>query len=631
MFKNYLKITLRTLLKNKFFTLINVLGLAVGISACLFITQYVVFESTFDNFHRDADHIYRISHTRIKDNVVAERSATTFAGLAEALDNDFPEVQAATSIYSYDCILSTKAENDIVSYKEDNVFWVDESFFDVFTFPLVKGTEAGLKETNAVMITERTAKKFFGKQDPIGKTMRVLNYNQGLDFEGVIRGVLKELPGNSHLQFSAIFTSRKPYDKWNYADNYAYAKLVPEAKPGVLESKLPGFLQKYKDNQDSGNAVKLSLQPLKSIHLYSDLTKEIGVNGNGKLVWFMILIAFLILLIAFVNYINLSTIKAIDRAKEVGLRKTFGSNRKSLMVQFVWDAFILNFVSIVLAIVMVMITHDLFYKYTEIKMTLDFWASPWVWLSLVLLLILGSFISGIYPAYLLSSYDPIQVLKGNLPIGSNGLMVRKSLVVFQFVISIFLIIGVFTISKQLNYMRQRDLGMDLSQNIIVASPSKKLSANSSGGSFYQRVLTFQSKLLDFPKVENVTSSSSIPGIEIDWTRPYQRKGANQRDKNYYATFAIGPEFLEQFKVRKLAGKNFTKTMSSRERLPGGSVPIMINEAAVKAFGFENPKAAVGEFLIDKNGSGMVFEYEIIGVVQNFHQESLKETYTPIVF
>ena len=329
MFKNYFKITIRTLLKNKFFSLLNILGLATGISACLFITQYVFFESGFDTFHEDANQIYRISHTSHQGNIVAERSATTYAGLSEVIGKDLPQIKKVTSFYPYDCILLSKNETDIISHKEENVLRVDEFFLDIFSFPLIKGSKASLKEVNTVFLTESTAEKFFPDTDPIGKAMRIMNYNQGLDMEAIVRGVLKDLPANSHIQFSCLFTTQQRYNQWNYAENYTYVKLVEGADPQVLESQLPALLKKYKGDLTSQNKVTLGLQPLSTIHLYSDLVNELTVNGNGKLVWFMSLIAILILLIAFINYINLSSIKAIDRAKEVGLRKTFGVRSKN--------------------------------------------------------------------------------------------------------------------------------------------------------------------------------------------------------------------------------------------------------------------------------------------------------------
>jgi len=632
MLKNYLKVAWRTLFKNKYFALINMIGLGIGIAACLFIVQYVFFESDFDTFHKESETIYRVTQSRQENNVLVENSAMNFSAIGPTIKQDFPEIEYATSIEKQDCIIS--AENsfgDIISYKESEVYFVDKNFLNVFNFPFVSGSKEALAQPNSILLTEILAKKLFGEEDPIGKTMKVVNFNQGTNLELVIRAVLEDVPENSHLKFRCLVTTKDVPGSWRFIDKFVYVKFFPGTKVKNATSKLPGYVNKYLgDNADGVTNIQLGFQPLESIHLYSDLTKEISVNGNGKFVWFMLLIAALILIIAYVNYINLSTIKSMDRAKEVGLRRTFGSQKGALIMQFFFESLILSFIGIIIAIILVLLFRNGFEGLTGISVGSFFWTDYKIWLPLFALLIVGSFLSSLYPAYLLSSYNPVQILKGKLPIGSSGVFVRKCLVILQFIISISLIIGTFTIYKQLQFMQEKDLGINMERNVVVPAPSNNFESQMGGRNFYQKMQSFRASLMEYPDIEGVVSASSIPGIDLNWTRPYKRKNAVNKN-NMYATFSISPEFTEQFEIETVAGKVFNRNMISVNQIPTGNTPILLNEAAVNAFGFESAEKAIGEFLTDTNGSGVEFEYEIIGVIKDFNQKSLKETVTPIVF
>ncbi|WP_268847156.1 ABC transporter permease [Flavobacterium aestivum] len=632
MLKNYLKLAWRTLIKNKYFTLINITGLGIGIASCLFIVQYVFFESDFDVFHKDSDLIYRVTQSRSENNVLVENSAMNFSAVGPTIKRYFPEIEAATSISKQDCIVSVESSfGDVKSYKENEVYFVDKSFLDVFDFPILRGDKKALKQPNSILLTKSLAEKLFGKEDPIGKTVRIVNFNQGTNLELVTRAILEDVPANSHLKFNCLITTADKLGSWHFIDEYAYVKFFPETNVKNSTSKLPGYANKYLgDYSDGITNIQFAFQPLETIHLYSDLTKEISVNGNGKFVWFMLVIASLILIIAYVNYINLSTIKSMDRAKEVGLRRTFGSQKGALIMQFFFESLILSFIGIIIAIILVLLFRSGFEELTGIKVTTFFWTDYKIWLPLFALLVLGSFLSSLYPAYLLSSYNPVQILKGKLPIGGSGIFMRKCLVLFQFIISISLIIGTFTIYNQLEYMRKKDIGINLERTIVVPAPSNNFESQMGGRNFYQKMQAFRASLVGYPEVESVTSASSIPGIDLNWTRPYKRKNAVNKN-NLYATFAIGPEFVDQFKIGIVAGKKFDSSMISVNQMPTGNTPILINEAAVKALGFESAEKAIGEFLTDTNGSGTEFEYEIIGVIKDFNQKSLKETLTPIVF
>lgn len=631
MLRNYFIIAWRNLLRHKVFSFINISGLSVAIAACLLILQYILFEFSYDKFHIGADRIYRVKHERYQDGALAERSARSFSAIADAMKNDFPEVHDATTCFPLECIVSAaESENITRSYKMPRVLFASASFLKIFTFPIVKGRDA-LDEPNSLILTASTAKRFFGNEDPIGKKLRVVNFNQGTDIDGFVKGVCSDIPANSHLQFDMLVSTNPKDVSWTYADNYTYVELNNNTNAERLESKLPAFLSKYTADLTGSNKVKMGLQPLTQIHLYSDLTGEPTVSGTGKLVWFMVLIAILILMIAYINYINLSTVKAMERAREVGLRKVFGSERLTLMKQFFFESLLLNFVGIIIAIIIALFCHELFNQLAGVDIPMGFWTSYWFWLAFLVLLIGGALVSGIYPAYLLSGYQPIQVLKGKLPLTGAGISIRKILVIFQFAVSIALIIGTYAISRQVNYMRETNLGLNIDQTVIIDAPANKLESQG-GQNFYQRINTFRASLLQSPNIKSVTAASSMPGLDILWNRPYQRRDDVSANKgNMYATFSIGPEFINQFDIKVIAGQQFSITPDRITDSAKTTIPIMINESAVKAFGYESAKDAVGKILIDKNGFGVTFEYEIVGVLQNFHQKSLKESFTPIVF
>lgn len=632
MLDNYIKLAWRNLFKNKYFTIINVIGLGIGIAACLFIMQYVFFESSFDTFHKNYNLIYRVTQNRYENKVSVENSAMSFSAIGSTIKQEIPDIDLVTNIGKQDCIISTKDSFDeIMSYKENEVYFVDKFFLDVFNFPLIKGNKDALAQPNSIFLTQSLVEKLYGDDEPLGKTLKIVNFNQGTNLELVIRGILADVPENSHLKFNCLVTTIDKPGSWRFIDEYTYVKFLPGTNLENVSSKLTPYINKYlADNSDGTTNTQLAFQAVESIHLNSDLTKEISVNGNGKFVWFMLLIAALILIIAYVNYINLSTIKSFDRAKEVGLRRTFGSQRSALITQFFFESLILSFTGIIIAIILVLIFRSGFEELTGITLTFFFWTDYKIFLPLLMLLVIGSFLSSLYPSYLLFSYNPVQVLRGKLPIGSSGTIVRKFLVVFQFIVSISLIVGTFTIYKQLDYMREIDLGINMDRNIIIPAPSNDFESQMGGRNFYQKMQSFKSSLMAYPEIQSVTSASSIPGIDLNWTRPYKRKNAINNN-NLYATFSIGPEFIDQFEIGTLAGKVFNQNMIALNQIPIGSIPILINEAATKAFGFESPQKAVGEYLTDTNGSGVEFDYEIIGVLKDFHQKSLKETLTPIVF
>ena len=635
MIKNYLKIAFRNIAQNKVFSFISIMGLSIGIAICLLILQYVNFKLSYDTFHEHADQIYRVKHESYK-NGVSDASALTFASVGPALARDFPEVKETTGFSSLECTASTTgSDGQVTAFSEKSVYFVDSSFFEVFSFPIVRGSATAMNEPNAIIITEQAAQKYFGKDDPIGKTIRLENHNQGLLLDATIKGVCRNVPTNSHLQFNFLISSTREENAWSYPDIYTYVLLTKEAKPGTLESKLPAFLEKYTGQQQEGMDTKVvfSLQSLTSIHLYSTLKGELSATGGGKLIWILAFSALLILLIAYINYINLSTAKSMERAKEVGIRKTLGSERIQLTQQFFLEAIVYNLISILFALVIVLVSFRWFVQLSGLSDDFTLFNSPWHWLGFLVFFVAGAILSGLYPALVLSSYQPIQVLKGKILGTNKGITLRKVLVVFQFSVSIILMIGAFTVYHQVNYMRTKDLGIDMHNTMVIAAPESRRETQQEEDAYYQNCSAFKNEVARYAGISGVTFASSVPGEELTWVRPYKRKNEQSglKDEVLYANFSIGPEFIDQLKVSMIAGEKFSLDKAASLYKATSHIPVMINEAAVEAMGFENSKSAIGQILTDKNKKGRIFEYEIIGVTSNFHQNSLKSAFTPIVF
>jgi putative ABC transport system permease protein len=451
----------------------------------------------------------------------------------------------------------------------------------------------------------------------------------------VVTGVCKDVPANSHLQFDFLVSGDAKAGDWVYPDSYTYVSLSPQTNPKIFEAKLPAFIKKYatQSGQNASsptqgktniNSITLSLQPLRDIHLYSNLSNEISNGGNGNLVWYLGLIAMLILLIAYINYVNLSTAKVIERAKEVGIRKVLGSQRAQLIKQFLFESLLLNVISIAVAVFIVLLCMPWFSALCGVQIGFTLWEDPYFALGFMGLLIAGILLSATYPALILSDYKPVQILKGKFMNNAQSIPLRKALVVFQFVATIAFMMGTLVVYRQVNFMKANNMGMDMKQTLVVLAPQNVRATDQDAMNFTAKDSVFQNELLRDPRIKNVTSSSSIPGQSIGYIMSYTRHTQAGEKSLRLSTLEIGNRYLDQFKVQVIAGEKITaRTNFSKS-------PMMLNEAAVTSLGFKNAQDAVGKLVETKNGRGRVFENEVIGVIQNFHQTSLKDDYTPLV-
>ena len=621
MFKNYVKTAWRSLWKNKTFSAINIFGLSIGVAAFLLIINYLRFEYSYDDAHVKKDRIFRVPMMTKEKGGKEQTFAFTYPAVAPAMKKDFPEVEEAARV---------RRQGGIVKYKDQKIIeggtvcYVDGSFFTIFSFHFIRGSAAtAFKELNDAVITEETAKKYFGNEDPIGKPLNYRNEDY------IVKAVLEDIPANSHIRFNIMLN----YDKyiqltegdantsWDWSDFYTYVLLKAGTNAKALEAKLPAFAEKYMgaDMKERSYENYFYLQPLKDIHLKSKYDYEMAGNGNFTYLKYLGIAALFILFIAWINYVNLSTAHSLDRSKEVGIRKVVGAGKFQLIRQFLAESFFVNIIAILLGILIFRLTLSSFSSLVE-KDISYLNVSDWrFWVFVISVFLLGTLLAAAYPAFVLSSFQPIYSIKtsqgGAGAVGGKGFL-RKSLVVLQFIAAIVLIAGAIGFYKQLNYMQTRKLGVNIDQTLVVQQ-----SANTDS-SMIPSFNAFINDMRANPAVQSVTASTSVPGGEIGGSSSYYLKNSlsGKRCRN----LGVDKNFIPAYGLTVIAGRNFTNDQPAVDT--NVMINILLNETAVKVFGIPNNEAAVGQ-LID--GSG--FHCKVIGVVKDWHQESLQNSFDPVVF
>ena len=623
MIRNYVKVAWRNLLKYKAISFIMIFGLASGTTAFLLITQYVFSEFSYDEFHTNANDIYRIRLDDYKENVLTGSIVISYYAAGPAIKEAFPEVEHFVRLHRADGMISyRKATGQLVSYHEKKAFYADSSLFNVFSFPLLKGAaNQVLRRPESVVISTAMARKYFDQEDPIGKTLRLSTEWQGGDY--VVEGVFADVPKNSHIHFDFVFSIQNLLKNqqfatggWYWTNFYTYLLLKPNTEPKALEGPLSGVIENNIGSRLGKYGIRQAfvLQPLRDIHLHSQTASEPEVNGKIIIVYVFILIAFLILAIGWLNYINLATARGIERAKEVGVRKAMGSKKGQLIKQFLIESLVISLLSVFIGVGFFLLTPTLFGNWIDSGIGFPGSQKPLFWIVSLLIVGLGFFLSGFYPAFILSSFKPIAILKGHLPKQAGGESFRKALVVFQFAASTFLIIATLVINQQLTFMQSQDLGMNIDQKLILKAP-KVLRTES----FTNDIRFFKDQLSAHTFVQRVTTSSEVPGQEIFWTDELQRLHEVSADYKSCSMLAVDEDFIPAYQIKLLAGRNFNKDLVL------DNDAVIINKSALKAFGFATAEQAINEEI----GNGV--PKKVIGVVDDFHQQSLKTASRPIIF
>lgn len=623
MIRNYIKIAFRNFSKQKSYTFLNIFGLAIGITASLLIFQYVKYERSFDSFHARAKDIYRIQYNGWHNGKLNFESAVAVPAVGKALRDNFPEVEEFTRFYPRDGVMSyERPDGEVVTFYEQKLQFADPGIFRVFNFDLIKGNPVNaLEGVDKAVISERAAKRYFGEADPLGRRVK---RNGSEVYE--ITGVFRDVPENSHIQFDFLLsyatlnrqTQNGSETSWGWYDFYTFVLLKPNTDVRQLQSKWDEYLIKTRklewDRTDEKE--EFILRPLTDIHLYSHLLYEAqpAQQRDGDSVNALSTIAVFILFIAWVNYVNLATARSFSRANEVGVRKVMGAFRFQLVGQFLTESFLLNLAASLLAIMAVRILWTPFSSLTGWQIPINYLYAPEFWGLLVVLLFGGSVVSGFYPAIILSSFKPVSVLKGKVVRGAGGSMLRKSLVVFQFVSTVFLICGSIIVYQQIQFMKVQDLGFTIDKTLVLKGPGVR-------DSLYDKKLeSFRNEVLRVPGVKSMTASSNIPGDEIYWTMAIRRLSGTQRSGITESHVGIDYDFVPSFNIKLLSGRSFDRNF------PGEEHRALINRAMMEALEFKDPESVIGERLND--GGDTV---EIVGVLENYHQMSLNNKVAPLIF
>lgn len=620
MIKNYFKIAWRNIIRQKAYAGINIVGLAIGIAACLLILQYVAFELSYENFHTKKDRIYRVQ----QDRYDAGKLSTQWAAGAYAAGNMFkesiPEIEEYVKVVGNGQVVAEVNDQPV---KINKVFFATNSFFSVFDYPLLSGSkEKVLTEPFKAAISETTARTLFGTTNVVGKPLQ-LNRNSNY----TITAVYKDAPVNTQLRPDILLSyatfikfqgpDNNPETAWYWDGCLTYLLLRKGADPAKVEAKFVPIVEKQAGEglKKFNASVTYLLQPLADIHLYSHYMLEPGATGDGKTTYLLLGIAFFIAVIAWVNYINLATARAVSRAKEVGIRKTIGSQRRQLIAQFLSESALLNFFALVLALLLVIVAIPGFNKISGQQLSFSLLAESKFWLSLAALFIVGVFFSGLYPAFVLSGFRPIEVLKGKMIATRQGSVLRKGLVVFQFAASLFLLIGTVTVYQQIQYMRKQSLGIDIDQTLVVSPPIVRTDST-----YLRQMTAFKQAILQGSSIKSVAASTSIPGEAVGWNAGgIKLVGTDESTQKQYRIIGVDYDFMNVYGLKLNAGRIFSKEFGTDDKA------VIFNRKGIEQLGFDKPEEALGK-KIDFWGQ----QYTIAGVTENFHQQSLREAYEPLI-
>ncbi|MFT3911716.1 MAG: ABC transporter permease [Ferruginibacter sp.] len=638
MIKNLFLTALRNFKKNKFFSLLNILGLGIGMAVFLLIAQYVKFERSYEDFIPGRNNIYRVKVEGYNNQQQVIKSAENFPGVGPALKTELPEVKSFARLYNMGyknnvVITNPDAKPGPIALKQRKFLYADSSFLSMMDYPMVKGNaNTALGEPFTAVLSETYAKIYFGNEDPIGKTLRL----QDDDFNNElvkVTGVFKDLPANTHLKFNILFSYKTLFGRfpqapvrygtgWRRRDMYVFVELQPGADPKKIEAKFPAIVAKYQPETQQGTFKNvLGLQPLADIHLNSDLAEEPEPNGNGRTVFFLGIIGLFVLAIAWINYINLSTARAMERAKEVGVRKVIGAFKRQLIMQFLVEAGWVNLIAVILACCFVLLSLSFFNDLSGLSLNISYLMKPWFIGLLLTLWLAGTFLSGFYPALVLSSFKPIAVLKGKLRHNSSGVMLRKGLVVMQFMASIALIAGTFIVYRQLNYMMKSNLGMNIDQVLTIERPGI---ADTSSERFNSAIDVFKSELKKDPSVIAVAASLTVPGKQREFKVVVKKYANDNADSAILRVNTIDYDFVDLFRMKMIAGRNFSKDYPKDT-----DTSAIITESAATMLGYKNPADAIGQTLVVPQFNS--FKPIVVGVVNDYHQVSLKKPLDPGIF
>ena len=606
------------MIQRKGFAILNLLGLSVGIAACLLLLQYVYYEHSYDRFHRNSKNIYRVRYDAYRNEKQMFSSAAAVPAVGPAMKENFPEVLEYSWAFPTEGIVTTGAN---LSFRERKIQIVTPSFLKMFDWGLIRGDTSALSRPLTAVITESAAKKFFGNKDPIGQKITFWG-----DQSCEILGVVRDVPDNSHLKFTVLIsaetlhrlTNNESRTAWGWYDYNTYIMLRDGTDPIEFQKKFTDWLtadrkeewEKYNYRQE------FILQPLEDIHLRSDLLQESepDENGDAHAVAVLSIIALSVLIIAWVNYINLSSSRALDRAREVGIRKVVGAHRRQLIGQFLGEALFMNLIAAGFSILIVAVVLPWFNRLTGRSLTMLLFTEPFFWAGLTALFLAGSLLSGLYPAFILSAFKPVLVLKGKFSNSGQGFLLRKALVVFQFTASMAFIAGSYLIYSQLRYMRNLDLGVNIDHTLVLKGPGVNIDS-----AYEDKFRSFKDEVNSIAGIDHLTAATNVPGDEIFWANGIRRTDEDQVRGVIYKV-GMDEDYIPAFDIHLVAGRNFSPEYGTE------NLAVILNKKAVEFLGYGSPESAVGQKVHTDDEDRL-----IVGVIDDYHQMSPKQKPIPLCY
>ncbi len=617
MLKNYFKIAYRNIFKNSIFSLINILGLAIGVASTVLVSYYVKHERSYEEMHENAENIFRLSLDLYNGSEFIINDTETYQLLGAEFTEKMPEVKGFVRMAGMD-VQPIKA-NDRTFY-EERIYCADPSVFDIFSYEVLLGDpKKSFSDPYKAVFTRSMALKYFGQLNVIGETFQLANTKEPVE----IVAVMEDVPQNTHLKFDVMIshTTLPLYWTW-YEENlwggnneYTYLLMNENTDVAAFNEKLEAY---SKANEHLKGEIIIS-EKIGDIHLHSNKSFEPEVNGSAQVVNFMLAVAIFIIIIAWVNYVNLSTSRAVNRAKEVGVRKAVGSLRSQLVKQFLLESFLINFLACLIAFTIVQMSMPAFKSITGQTLPSNLFSEPFIWGLLLIILVVGTTLSGVYPAFVLSSFKPSAVLKGKFSNSSSGLLLRKGLVVFQFLTTVVLIAVSIAIYFQIDHLKNQDLGIDIDNTVVLRRPNLEIDST-----YLENTKSFAKMLTENPLVANVAQNNVFPGAsihELNTNDAIRRASDDPKSGSYnYYSFAINENFIPTYDVKLISGRNFVEKDDRRR--------VIINQRAVETLGFSSPEEAIGKKI--RYGTGNYLE-EIVGVVESYRQRSPKEELLPMIF
>ena len=617
MIGNYWNSAYRNLMKRKGFSFINVFGLAVGMASALLILTYVTFEFSFDKMHEKYERIFRVESTFYEGEVQTDYWASSSFGYGSAMKENLAGIE------DYTRVVSLYQPEQIVKYgeltlRENQIAYADPGFFRLFDFELVKGDKVTcLSMPRQVVITERIARKYFQDEDPIGKILIFTGPYDKVVCE--VTGVMKEMPSNSHVHYNFLISYKSLgqylHDYWYKHEVYTYVLLDSPERKAEIEEAFPAMVEKYKTDEALKNKIwGVSLTPLADIHLKPQVGYEAEIKGNHTAMIALIFAAIAILAIAWINYINLTVARSMERAKEVGVRRVIGAFRKQLISQFLFEALVMNLVAFVLAVGLIELVLPYFNQLVSRTVTFSVWLTGYWWLLLLFVLVGGIFLSGYYPALALLNRKPITLLKGKFLNSKSGEGTRKVLVVVQYTASMILLCGTLIVFAQLNFMRSQSLGVKTDQTLVVKFPGRTEGMNT-------KLEAMKKAIARLPLVDKVTFSGAVPGEEVATFLSNRRKSDALKQNRLYEMLVCDPDYIDAYGLQLVAGRGFSEDYGDDVN------KLVVNESAVRNLGLASNEEALGEEIeVECTDAPM----QIIGVVKDYHQQALNKNYTPIM-